>query len=667
MQFGPTPNSLWVRTDRVIYHIDPEAIAIVSSITHKTSTPKPPFAITQDGSHVASAYVEEVMVWDGATGRIEWSAKSPLGGQVSAAAFSSDGKLLVTSSWGARYGTTVWDASTGDVLHTLSEHTWIVDSISFLPNSYLVITGGGGKISISDAAAGTLLSTMLTSDLGRDWIAVSPEGYFDGTRTSWQEVAFRLSSDPSAVHEPEKFFYNFFHPGLLGQIVSQQASIASILQQNGDPRIALDINSYRNSRQPDLRIVKTTHRNLPLGEEKANRVIKVSFEARDKGSGLQDLRVFRNGLLVHAERGTLNPRSPDGKYQLDVPVKLVEGKNEITAYVFNRDNIKSKDATIDVRGPWGFHNSTAYILSIGITKYANPEFDLRHADSDAQKISSELKSSFESRYREVVAVPLLNENATKKNILIAFARLAGSTEPLPLQAPSILKRLRAAEPEDSVIIFFSGHGAARNDRYYLIPHDLGYTGQLQNLRDKGRQALINYSISDRDLERRFEKIDTGRFMLIIDACQSGQVLESKDQRLGPMNYRGIAQLAYEKGIYVLAATQSYEAAVEFENQGNGLLTYVLLERGLKNRAADFSPRDGRITVGEWFDHAVETVPREFDAANAIYLERNGKSIDYSETGVTGQFPRAYYRLREKTIRWEKQPDPWILNIFTQSQ
>ena len=57
-----------------------------------------------------------------------------------------------------------------------------------------------------------------------------------------------------------------------------------------------------------------------------------------------------------------------------------------------------------------------------------------------------------------------------------------------------------------------------------------------------------------------------------------------------MNSKGLAQLAYEKGMYILAGAQSYQAALEAEELGHGYLTFSLVEEGLKTPAADFRLR-----------------------------------------------------------------------------
>ena len=113
-----------------------------------------------------------------------------------------------------------------------------------------------------------------------------------------------------------------------------------------------------------------------------------------------------------------------------------------------------------------------------------------------------------------------------------------------------------------------------------------------NLTEQGLQSILSHSISDIELEEAVEGLDAGHLLMVIDACNSGQALEAEEKRRGPMNSKGLAQLAYEKGMYILTAAQSYQAALEAAQLGHGLLTYALVEEGLKTPIAD-SRTEGR--------------------------------------------------------------------------
>jgi hypothetical protein len=332
-------------------------------------------------------------------------------------------------------------------------------------------------------------------------------------------------------------------------------------------------------------------------------------------------------------------------------VPIVAGENRLTACAFNRDNIKSADARITVTGAENLKRpSTAYILVVGVNEYANRDYNLKYAVADAKAFGDEMlrQQSKLAVYGRVEVIPLLDRDATKANILRGLERLAGAS--LPPGAPPALQTLQPAQPEDAVMIYFAGHGIANGPRFHLVPHDLGYAGPRTKIDEGGLKTLLLHSVSDLDLERALEKVDAGRLTLIIDACESGQALEAEERRRGPMNSKGLAQLAYEKGMYVLTAAQGYQAALEAEKLGHGLFTYALVEEGLKTAAADTAPKDGQVDAREWFDFAALRVP-ELQMAMMEEARKQGREIVFVDgersiselTKRSLQRPRAFYR------------------------
>src|SRR5262245_47781356 len=83
--------------------------------------------------------------------------------------------------------------------------------------------------------------------------------------------------------------------------------------------------------------------------------------------------------------------------------------------------------------------------------------------------------------------------------------------------------------------------------------------------------------------------------------------------------RGLGQLAYDKGMRILAATKIDQQALETEQTRQGLLSYALVQDGLKAGRV-------QILLSEWLSYGSERVPslyREWDegklAARAILL------------------------------------------------
>jgi len=92
-------------------------------------------------------------------------------------------------------------------------------------------------------------------------------------------------------------------------------------------------------------------------------------------------------------------------------------------------------------------------------------------------------------------------------------------------------------------------------------------------------------------------------------------VESGGFKPGPMGSRGLGQLAYDKRMRVLAASQASDVAFEDRAIGHGLLTYALCRDGLGRDwlglfgyRADAAPADGKVTVGEWLRYAERRVP-----------------------------------------------------------
>jgi uncharacterized caspase-like protein len=319
--------------------------------------------------------------------------------------------------------------------------------------------------------------------------------------------------------------------------------------------------------------------------------------------------------------------------------------------------VKSVDGVIVVTGAQELQRKgTLYILAFGVNRYANEQYNLKYAVADAVSFAEEARAQQTrlQNFERVEVVQLLDGEATKANIMAALARLTSSES--TANAPAALSKIQPARPEDAVIIYFAGHGTARGARFYLVPHDLGYAGPRNSLDAASMQQILAHSISDTELESAVEGLDAGQLLMVIDACNSGQALEAEEKRRGPMNSKGLAQLAYEKGMYILTAAQSYQAALEAAELGHGYLTFALIEEGLKKGAADRDAKDGQVLAREWFNYASDRVPQmqEKEMRARLLLQQDVSFVEGEEkikdpTRKSVQRPRVFYR-READAR-----------------
>ena len=581
----------------------------------------------------------KIVLWNPATGQQIATIKGH-GKGINDVVFSRDARQVASA--GTDNTIKIWDVGTQREVRTLSGHIATIESMDFSPDGKLLASASeDGSTFLWDTSTGEHLLTLISLDDGGEWMVVTPEGLFDGTPQSWNQILWRYNQDTFNVAPVEWFFNEYYYPGLLSDVFAGKR-----------PHVAQDI-SKKDRRQP---IVK-----LSVGgatENISTRTVKVKIDIADapadkehpKGTGARDVRLFRNGSLVKVWHG--DALKGQATASLEEEISVIAGANRLTAYAFNTDNVKSKDANLLLTGADSLKRAgTAWVIAVGINEYANSQYNLKYAVADANSFAEEIQRQQKqlARFAGVEIVPLLNDQATKANILAALRRLSGESGAPTLKAGP-LDRLKRVEPEDAVIIYFAGHGTAQGQRFYLLPHDLGYTGDRSALDESGLKTILSHSISDQELEDAVEGLAAGTLLMVIDACNSGQALEAEEKRRGPMNSKGLAQLAYEKGMYILTAAQSYQAALEAAQLGHGLLTYALVEEGLKSGVADNEPKDGVVNAREWLDFATERVPQIQEqkmkesrglGLNIAFTEGEQKIADPEKRSV--QRPRVFYR------------------------
>lgn len=569
-----------------------------------------------------------VEVWDSSNGqRVLNLPGHPSGAGL--VVFSPNGKLLATA--GTEDDIKLWDMSNGKELRTLSGHTGMIGGMAFSPDNQLLATASAdGTTRLWDTGTGEPMATLLSLNDGRDWLVITPDGLFDGSPAAWNQILWRFADNIFDVVPVEIFFNEYYYPDLLTDLLAGK-----------HPHAKQDI-AKKDRRQPQIRLESPAS----LGNTTASANIPVKVHVDAAPAGAQDLRLFRNGSLVKIWRGDVLAGKKE--ITLEATVPIVAGLNRLSAYAFNSDNIKSEDAFLDVTGAESLRrHPVAYILAVGINAYANSDYNLHFAGADAQGFSDELKRqlSKQGRFERLDVTVLSDQNATKTNILKAIEDLA-----------------ERVQPEDEVLIFIASHGTAAQDHFFLIPHDLGYKGNRNQLDEQAVSTILQHSISDQDLEKAFAPLDAGRILLVIDACNSGQALETEEKRRGPMNSKGLAQLAYEKGMYILTASQSYQAAQEVSRIGHGLLTYALVVEGLEKGMADFEPRDGTVVIREWLDYASSRVP-QIELEELRQAQALGRSLSFGDgsrtraigsvpdTSEMTQHPKLFYRRELEGTTW----------------
>jgi WD40 repeat protein len=558
-------------------------------------------AFSSDGTRLAAAYNDyTVRVWVVASGTQERSFQRQE--SVAAMRFSPDNRELALGFFSGAAETV--NALDGRTLVRFPDAGSRVESLQFVKDSGLMlVANAAGTIAIYEAANARALGHLFLNSLAGDWLATTPEGSFDGSEAAWKEIQWKFEGRSPDTLPVEAFFADYFSPGILGQIISGQPSSGI------KPVGSID------------RLTPTLQLRSDSPPETSERMVSIEI-AVEGATGAKDLRLFRNGVLIQRWAGD----TPAGS-RVRVDAIVIAGTNAFSAYAFNADGVRTSEVVRTITGASTLARvGDLYVLAVGIDAYPNSEYKLAYAVADARAVADRLKAGRDEirRFAHQLQHDLdiarssgerISDSARERATVLGTA--AGATHVrLLLDADAtrdrILDELRmiatAAKPEDAVVVFFSGHGTSTGPNYYLIPHDFGYTGPRAN----GRAMLDTFRsrlISDDDLNAALEPMQAGVAALIIDACESGILLDTaSDARRGPINSRGLAQLAYEKGIYLLAAAQNYQSALESSRLGHGLLTYTLAEQGLGKESPLFQNVGEGVTLPKLLEFAATRLP-----------------------------------------------------------
>jgi WD40 repeat protein len=586
-------------------------------------------------------------------------------------AISDNNRFLINGTEGG--AVQVWDIESGRELRRFEGHSDKVNSIALVNNDRTLVTGSSdGSTCFWSLEIGKEMCRLLSFRDG-SWVVVGADGHFDASNLEEiKGLGWAMPDDPTHSLPLEIFMRDYYEPRLLPRLLAGEA-MKPVRDLQSLNRVQPRISEPKVSAPDAAGMVTVT---LDVASQTGERQRDQS--GKPLASGVYDVRLFRDGQLVGytttddavadatdekalaAWRRANEVKLVNGKQTLSFRVALprMMGKQsvEFSAYAFNADRVKSETVRAEYKLPTTFtaEPKRAYVVTFGVNLNDNAQWNLKYAANDARRMANELVAGLQSsrEFAEVISIPLISDDeqvngqtlrrreATRANLKAVIDLLAGRPAAVGNTLTSAqLNQLKKATPNDLVIFAFASHGYTDNNGvFYLAPQD---TGQAKG---SGLAGVLDRCISSDALSSWLRDVDAGEMVMIVDACHSAASVEGQGFKPGPMGSRGLGQLAYDKRIRILAATQADNIAVELNRLQHGLLTAALLEDGLKSLLADYKPKDGKIELGEWLNFGVERVPKLYDdvrAGRRAILE-NGKPVERSRSsevvGETGDKP-----------------------------
>ncbi len=201
-----------------------------------------------------------------------------------------------------------------------------------------------------------------------------------------------------------------------------------------------------------------------------------------------------------------------------------------------------------------------YALLVGVSRYENFEV-LKYTDDDAYRVYAFLKSPEGGAIPDEQISILIDESATKENIIKSMRDLVAR-----------------AGSNDAVFCFFSGHGI--NGSFLPIDSD-GY-----------RNAL-----SYEEVKHLLKSCQAKQKLYVADACYSGSLLASRSALTQSI------QMLYDRlnessgGTAFLLSSKTEEYSLESRGLRQGIFSHFLI-KGLKGQAD--SNKDRIVSLGELY-------------------------------------------------------------------
>jgi hypothetical protein len=357
--------------------------------------------------------------------------------------------------------------------------------------------------------------------------------------------------------------------------------------------------------------VRTVHyeKRVPLTvafkfpEDRARMTDEVSAVAAlvTSSKGVSKVSVTLNGVEVHRQ----SERTPPKSLVVTAPLTFREGVNTIVISAAEPDGTlrqevrtvnydKTKVAlTPSLPAPVA-PTRNRWAVVVGVGRYESPDIPrLRYTVPDAEAVYQVLTGPAGFKPEHVL---LLTDRTEKKPTYRNLKWALGTF------------LARSAQKDDTVVIFFAGHGAPEVDQRglerdglakYLVPSDAD------------PDDLYSTALPMDELQTIFGRIEAERVVVFLDACYSGaaggRTFTSKKTRSAHLDDLFLERLTRAKGRAIITASRPAEVSLELPELGHGLFTFYILQ-GLKG-AADLN-RDGIVSLQELYEYVEQQVSQK---------------------------------------------------------
>ncbi|MDE5813165.1 MAG: caspase family protein [Muribaculaceae bacterium] len=353
--------------------------------------------------------------------------------------------------------------------------------------------------------------------------------------------------------------------------------------------------------------------------------VNVNFSVSDPTHTLKRVFVNLNGVPLLGRNGKDISAQKLKKYTSQMNIDLSSGENTIEIFAINSAGAESLRKTIEIQGKGNPSNPNLYIVAIGVSEYNDKDYNLNYAAKDAEDIAALFKGT-QGNFSNIEELVLTNAQFT------------------PASLATIKNFVMKAKRDDTVVLFYAGHGLLDDQlNYYLSHSSINFANPAAN--------GIPYE--------KFEAVLDGtkalNRLVMIDACHSGEidkedfVAQTSEVSPSGITFRSAGNSArlrdghgveearmlfnelfmdirWGSGATVVSSSGGLEVAFEGDEWNNGLFTWCL-KNGLASRKADLNS-DGSVSSTELGEYLCDEVARLSDRVQIPTLRTQNTKNDF---------------------------------------
>ncbi|WP_374650613.1 caspase family protein [Dongia sp.] len=520
--------------------------------------------------HVADAGNQLVAI--GADGKLMAGNGGGSVGQLTAADIGLTGETAIVLRDGRALD--LVDLKSGKTRYTVAKlETPAIGLVYDEAAAKVIVVDSAGTMQVFDTVTRDMVLQIFISTQG--WALIDRQGRFDGSTSGLRGISWAVKKSNFPITSLTQAFAD---PGMLSALLDKDQR--ELRQVPGNP-----VEKFPLPPKAEIE---------PISAELAgDKPYQLMVIATDQGGGIKDVRLYHNGKIVDV--GAILEQKDaqiDGKHVRVIGYNVwpVPGPNVFQAVATGVYDNPGDQAEMRQTFSGELRKGRLNLITVGVSQYSRlPQaYQLKVAAADAGRVKAAISAYSHNVFTDIAATDLTDGKATKAQVL------------------ATLDGLKTARPEDSVILFLSGHGLTDESDWYFLPGD-------------ATEEDSDSWISASEIRAALEKSGAQRVFVIIDACYSGGTVENF-YAVSSFQKRFLTNGLRSSGIQVLTATRRDQLAPESADLGAGFLTY-LVDQALKGKA-DVDPRDGWISSQEVAKFTYGALPELFLAQR----EKNPKAF-----------------------------------------